>query len=66
MGRRLLGLLVVVAACSPKNNGTLLVAHVDTDLAVPSALNSIEIQLAPQHGGGTTDSFRSPAARRCR
>jgi hypothetical protein len=62
MGRRLLGLLVVVAACSPKNNGTLLVAHVDTDLAVGSsgALDSIEIQIVPQHGGGTTDSFPIP------
>jgi hypothetical protein len=52
-----LALALAAAACSPKNNGTLLVAHVDTDLSVPSALNSIEISLAPQHGGGTTDSF---------
>lgn len=57
MKRCLLGLLALAAACSPKNNGTLLVAHVDTDLAVPSALSSIEIRLAPQHGGGSTDTF---------
>ena len=49
--------LLVAAACSPKNNGTLLVVHVDTDLSVPSAINSIDIALAPQHGGATTDSF---------
>ena len=53
----LLGLLALAAACSPKNNGTLLVAHVDTDLAIPSALSSIEIRLVPEHGGSTTDTF---------
>ena len=42
MRLRLLGALALVAAaaCSPKNNGTLLVAHVDTDLSIPSALSS--------------------------
>jgi hypothetical protein len=49
--------LALVAACSPKNNGTLLVAHVDTDFSVPAELNRIEIRIVPQHGGGTTDSF---------
>jgi hypothetical protein len=60
MTPRLLGALALVAtaaACSPKNNGTLLVARVDTDLAIPSALNSIQIQVTPSHGGGSTDSF---------
>ena len=34
-----------------------MVVRVDTDLAVPSALNRIEIQVTPEHGGQTTDSF---------
>jgi hypothetical protein len=58
---RLLGALALVAAaaCSPKNNGTLLVAHVDTDLAVGAsgAIDSVQIQVVPQHGGGSTDTF---------
>jgi hypothetical protein len=49
--------LAPVAACSPTNNGTTMVVRVDTDLAVPSALNRIEIQVTPEHGGQTTDSF---------
>ena len=59
MKHGLLGVLALAAAaaCSPKNNGTLLVARVDTDLAYPGTIDRIEIQLAPQHGSGTTDSF---------
>jgi hypothetical protein len=61
MKHRLFGLLLLAAACSPgcspKNNGTLLVARVDTDLSVPGTIDRIEIQLAPEHGSGTTDSF---------
>jgi hypothetical protein len=51
---------VVVApgpACSPTNNGTVLIVHVTTDLAVPSALNRIEIQVNPERGGQSVDSF---------
>jgi len=47
----------VAMACSPTNNGTTLVVRVDTDLTVPSALNRIEIQVTPERGGQTTDSF---------
>ena len=51
---RLLGALALVAAaaCSPKNNGTLLVAHVDTDL-----VDSVGAQQHPDPG-------RAPARRR--
>jgi hypothetical protein len=60
MRLRLLGALALVAAaCSPKNNGTLLVARVDTDLAVGAsgAIDSVQIQVVPQHGAGSTDLF---------
>jgi hypothetical protein len=57
-----LGVLALVAACSPRNNGTLLVARVETDLAIPATIDRIEIQLQPEHGAGTTDSFPLTAA----
>jgi hypothetical protein len=60
MRLHLLGTLALVAAaCSPKNNGTLLVARVDTDLTVGAsgAIDSIQIEVVPQHGGGSSDTF---------
>ena len=49
--------VALAVACSPTNNGTTMVVRVDTDLAVPSALNRIEIQVTPERGSQTTDSF---------
>jgi hypothetical protein len=51
------GVALAAMACSPTNNGTTLVVRVDTDLTVPAALNRIEIQVTPERGGQTTDSF---------
>ena len=50
-------MLALSLACSPTNNGTTLVVRVDTDLPVPAALNRIEIQVTPDHGGQSVDSF---------
>jgi hypothetical protein len=49
--------LAAALACSPTNNGTTLVVRVDTDLAVPSALNHIEIQVTPARGTQSVDQF---------
>ena len=57
MRRLLFGALALAAACSPDDDGTRLVAYVDTDLMVPAELNRIEIRVAPERGAGTTDSF---------
>jgi hypothetical protein len=46
-----------VAACGPKNNGTLMVVRVDTELAVPSQLDAITVDLDPERGDSTTDLF---------
>jgi hypothetical protein len=67
MRRRWLGCLAglaLAAACSPKNNGTLLVAHVETDMLVPDEIDRLEIRLLPEHGSGTTDSFPLTAGSR--
>jgi hypothetical protein len=52
-----LALAAVAAACSPKNNGTTLVVHVDTDLTIPSALSSVDIKVEPSRGSVSTDTF---------
>jgi hypothetical protein len=57
-----LGWLALATACSPRNNGTLLVARVETDMMVPGDIDGLEIRLVPEHGGGTTDSFPLTAA----
>jgi hypothetical protein len=57
MRRLWFGALALAAACSAEDDGTLLVAYVDTDLMVPAELNRIDIQLAPEGGADTTTSF---------
>jgi hypothetical protein len=52
-----LAALALLGACSPKNNGTLLVVRVDTDLPVPAQLDKIEIQVVPERGAASTDAF---------
>src|SRR5262249_14617091 len=49
--------LAALGACSPKENGTLLVVRVDTDLAIPTAINAVTIHVEPERGGKTTDTF---------
>src|SRR4029079_9134931 len=49
--------LAVLGACSPKNNGTLLVVRVDTDLPVPAQINKIEIQVVSERGAGTMATY---------
>src|SRR6185503_16187320 len=54
---RALPLALLAVACGDRNNGTLLVARVDTDLDVPSALDGVEITLFPERGASTKDFF---------
>jgi hypothetical protein len=58
-GGLLLGVagLVGMGACSPRDNGTLLVVRVDTDFAVPGELNKIAIDVVPDGHAKTTDDF---------
>ena len=56
MRRFWLAALAFAAACGEADR-TLLVAYVDTDLMVPAELNRIDIQVAPEQGAATTDSF---------
>jgi hypothetical protein len=50
--------LAVLGACSPKDNGTLLVVRVDTDLAVPGRIDTVEIRVVPERGDATTDTYK--------
>src|SRR5262245_21689476 len=50
--------LAMLAACSPKGNGTLLVVRVDTDLAVPGQIDAVEIGVVPDRGSSSKDTYK--------
>jgi hypothetical protein len=49
--------LAALGACSPKDNGTLLVVRVDTDLAIPAQIDTVEIGVVPERGSSSKDSY---------
>jgi hypothetical protein len=50
-------LLAAGAACAPRDNGTLLVVSVDTDITVPGQMDGIAIDVLPDNGALSTDTF---------
>jgi hypothetical protein len=50
--------LASLAACSAKDNGTLLAVRVDTDLSVPGQIDGIAIDVHPDRGVDSTDTFK--------
>jgi hypothetical protein len=49
---------LALSACSPKDNGTLLAVRVDTDFAVPGQIDTVAIDVHPQRGAASTDTFK--------
>ncbi len=56
-----LAAVVAAGSCAPKNNGTLLVLTVNSDLRVPDDIDEIEVEVVPDRGDSRTESF-SPAS----
>jgi hypothetical protein len=50
--------LASLAACSARDNGTLLAVRVDTDLSVPGQIDGVAIDVHPDRGADSTDTFK--------
>jgi hypothetical protein len=50
--------LASLAACDPRDNGTLLAVRVDTDLTVPGQIDGVAIDVHPDRGADSTDTFK--------